>query len=277
MIYAVYRCLYGEDFIQESIKSIDPYVDKIFVFWTDKVWGNVTECQYKGQIIKFSDRWDGVVERVKELNNPKIELIYDHVENNTNQFTHLINDLILSNYKCPDQFMMIEVDHVFRKDQIEDAIIHFIMSGYESASTKAIELWRTPQYRIPERRRLGTVFWNMCSGGYKPKLDRLPNTNRQADSCTVPIQFLSEYVHNFGFCFNPKTMLLKHLTALGFSQKIGDDLPNELWYDKWLNWTVDGPLNKDLEISKGYEGNITHAYSYPFEELPEVIREKHNV
>lgn len=268
MIYAVYRALYGEDFIQESIKSIDAYVDKIFIFWTDKVWGNVTECQYKDQIIKFSNRWDDVVQKIKELNNPKIELIYDHVENNINQFTHLINDLVLPNYKKPDLFIIPEVDHVFRKDQIELTLDLFEKSNYPHCSTKPIELWKTYQYRIPERRRTATVLWNM------KYINKIHDTHRQAESTTLPLMILDSYTHNMGFCFNPKTMLFKHLTALGFSQKIGDSPPDPEWYDKWLNWKINHN-NSNLEISLGYQGNISHAYPYPYDELPEVIKEKY--
>ena len=74
MRYAIYRCLYGEDFVQESIKSIEPYVDKIFVFWTNKAWGNATECTYKGRLVRFPEKFDNIVEKVQLLNNSKIEI-----------------------------------------------------------------------------------------------------------------------------------------------------------------------------------------------------------
>ena len=48
-IYVVYRCLYGEDFIEESIRSIEPYAEKIFVFWADKPLANVKEANYMGK------------------------------------------------------------------------------------------------------------------------------------------------------------------------------------------------------------------------------------
>ena len=53
IIYAIYRCYYGEDFIQESIRSITDYVDKIFVFVDNTPWGSADECVYKGETIKF--------------------------------------------------------------------------------------------------------------------------------------------------------------------------------------------------------------------------------
>ncbi len=126
VIYAVYRCLYGEDFVQESIMSINDAVDKIFVFWDNTPWGDVTECVYKGQTVKFPKKFDKVVEKIKELNNPKIELIYDHQDTADNQLTHFVNDIILPKYEKPSIILSLKVDHVFRSDQIKKAIEEFI-------------------------------------------------------------------------------------------------------------------------------------------------------
>lgn len=266
MIYAVYRCLYGEDFIQESIKSIRDYVDKIFVFWDDKPWGNVESCIYKGKEIKFPKKFDNILDKINELKDPKVTLIYDHVENNIGQFTHLTNDIILKNWKKPDLLMVAEVDHVFKKSEIEKALELMSSGQIINATTKPLELWKTHEYRIPERRRMATIFWKMKG------LDSLPQTGRQAD--TRRIDTLPVITHNFGFCFNPKTMYWKHLTAIGYAQKIGDRPPNENWYDKWLNWSINGD-NKDLEISRGREHTIPHALKYNLEELPEIIKDKY--
>jgi hypothetical protein len=266
--YAVYRCLYGEDFIQESIKSIDPYVEKIFVFWDDIPWGNVTQCLYKGRVISFPKKFDNILDKIRELNNPKIELIYDHRTNNVNQFTYLVNEKVLPNYPKPDRFIFIEVDHVFRKTQIEASLRLMIAAQYRVATTRAVELWRSYKYRIPERSRVCTVFWNMQG------ISEMPITGRQADIYGMPV--LPTFVHNFGFCFNEKTMLWKHLTGLAFANAIGDLAPNEDWYDKWFNWNLDNG-NFDLEISKGLEHTIPLAYKYDLDFLPEEIRKKYNL
>lgn len=101
MRYACYRVLYGEDFIEESVRSIYNHVDKIFVFWTNKVLGGATWCLYKGQKIEFPEKFDNVIERLKKLQKSGFEnliLIEDYVENNMNQFTHLVNDIVLPKY-----------------------------------------------------------------------------------------------------------------------------------------------------------------------------------
>lgn len=265
MIYALYRCLYGEDFIQQSIKSIQEYVDKIFIFWDDKPWGDVDSCIYKEQKITFPKKFDNIIDKIKELNNSKIELIYDHQYNNLNQFTHFVNDIILLKYDRPDIIFFIEVDHVWKKNQLESVLLEFKKKNIPCASSSQVELWKTPAYRIPERKgRLATIFWNMNL------VNNIPPTGRHANIDHMP--FLSSYVHNFGFCISEKTMYWKHMTALAFSQKIKDSRPNESWYEeKWLKWDFE-KNNKNLEISQGSEHTIPYAYRYNLNELPEVIK-----
>jgi hypothetical protein len=267
MIYAVYRCLYGEDFIQESIRSIEPHVDKIFVFWDNVPWGNVKQCDYMGETIVFPQKFDNILEKINELKSDKIHLIYDHVENNIGQFTHFVNDIILPNYDKPEKIIFIEVDHVFHEEQIINAINEFDSKGFLCASTNQIEHWKTPEYFIPNRSRLSTVFWNL------KELNRIPNTDRHANIDNMP--FLNSFIHNFGFCVSEKTMLWKHLTAIAFSKKIGDSPPNEKWYnDKWINWDFKNN-NTNLEISLGCEYMIPCAYEFDKNNLPKIIKDKY--
>lgn len=268
MIYAAYRVCYGEDFVQESIKSISDSVDKIFMFWDDKVWGGMESVIYKGQEVKFPKKFDNILDKIKELNDPKVTLVYDHVNSDKGQFTHIVNDVLLKNWVKPDLLMMIEVDHVFKKSEIVKAMEIMSEGQIKHASTKPLELWKTYEYRIPERNRLATVFWNMKG------LDSLPVTGRFANIRHT--SFLPVYTHNFGFCWNPKTVYWKHLLATANAPKTGDKRPNEAWYDKWLNWAVDGD-NRDLEISLGHEHEIPYAYKHDIRDLPEVIKEKYKL
>ncbi len=269
MIYCVYRVLYGEDFIQYSIRSILPYVDKVFIFWDDIPWGNVSSCKYKGKLISFPFKFDNVLELIKDLmiHEPKIVLQHDHRFNNVNQFTLLVNERILPYYEKPDELLVIEVDQVFRKDEIEKAFTEFRECGLQCAKTRQVEVWRGFDYRAPEREyRTGAVLWNLRD------LDEMPPTGRQAEG--MGIEILEAEVHNFGFAVSPKVMYWKHLTALAFSQVIDDCLPNESWLeDKWLSWD---PVtnNVDLEISLGYEHVIPEVAPYDVNLLPkEILRD----
>lgn len=279
MRYVVYRVLYGEDFIQESIRSLYDYVDKVFVFWTDTPWGNATECQYLDQTIHFPQKFDSVVTKIEELNLPKVEIIYDHVKNNWNQFSHLVNARILKGgYKKPETVLFMEPDYVWRKDQLEQAFDEFevMRRNQQHASSDEVELWKTPYYQAeidPKCRvRLACMFWDLR------KKDLIPHTHRHANvTIGAKTPRLKAFVHNFGFCISDKAMYWKHMTALGFSQKIGDSPPTERWYqDIWKDWH---PLknNVNLAISKKYAHHIKSAIPYDVTQLPEVIREKYNI
>lgn len=270
MIYAIYRALYGEDYIETSIASIRDYVDKVFVFWTDIPLGRVTSVNYEGQHIEFPVPIDNFRDIVDELafKDPGIIPLYDHVDDNINQFTHLVNDRVLPLYGKPDQVLFIEHDMVFRKDQLESAIEEFIFSGYQSASTSQIEIWKlNPCYRIPLRSRPSCVFWNMKD------IDQIPHTGRHANA--PDMKFLESYNHNFGFCMTPTNMYWKHLLAIAFSPVIGDGRPNVSWYNKWLDWRPDF-LNENLEISQGREHLIPKAVPYDRGSLPEEILKRHS-
>lgn len=269
MRYALYRCLYGEDFIQESIKSIRDHVDRVFVFWTDKAWGNTDRVTYKGEEILFPKKFDNIIEKIKELGDPKVELVYAHTDSPFNQFTHFVNDILLKNYDRPDILIIPEVDHVFRKDQIERAIATFESNPIHCATMQQIELWKTPKFAVPPRFRIGTMFWNLKI------VDKLPETGAQANIGQVPI-IINTFVHNMGFCASPEVMRWKHLTAIAFSTIIGDAPPNEDWLDKWNLWSEDNQL-KNLEISKGAEHTIPMAIPYDIEQLPEQIKEKYSL
>jgi hypothetical protein len=269
--YAIYRVLYGEDFIKESIKSIINYFDKIFIVLADKPLAEAKGCIYKGKYIEFPKTIDNVNDEIKKIKNEKIIVVNDYVYNNSNQFTHIVNDLVLPNYTKPDCILFIEHDHIFKTEQIESSILEFEEKDSICLGTRQVELWKTPFYRIPERNgRLSCVFWNM------KKLDKIPTTGRHANSPDL-IFMNKSFVHNFGFCMSEKNMLWKHLVGLGISSKIGDCQPNELWYEKkWLNWDFE-KNNSDLEISIGSESDIPNAMPYNTEWLPEVIREKYRV
>ncbi len=265
VIYAVYRCFYGEDFIQESIQSITDHVDKIFVFWNEGLPENVTECAYKGETIKFPEKIDGLVEKVKALNNPKVELIHDHHDVGENQMTHLVNDIILPAYEKPSILLSLEPDDVFRSDQIGKAIGEFIEMDYVFATTHQVEIWKGLRHRLPERPdKVGAVFCNLH------KLDKMPFTLTHGGILVMPK--LSAHTHNFSFGLSAKVMYWKHLISLAAARKQGASVPSEDWYEeKWAAWDYE-TNNENLEISEHYKN--VRATPYDPNELPELIKKK---
>ncbi len=265
-IYAVYRCLYGEDFIQESIAAIEPYVDKVIVIWSDVPWGNVQEVQYKGDTVVIPKQIDNIIQRIKGMPGEKIHLIHDNVFTPENQFTHFMDDIVLANFEMPTHVMFLEPDMVFKKQELELTLESFDNANLITASTKQIELWRNFDHRIPARVRPGCILWNMKWIG-----SVFPPTGKSCNYVILP--YLPSMVHNFGFCVSDRSMYWKHLLAMGFSEKINDSPPNPEWLEKkWHAWNGMSN-NRDLEVSLGKEYEIPCAIYYDRRELPETILE----
>jgi len=271
--YAIFRILYGEDFIQEAILAIANHVDKIFIFWTTKPFGSVDKVTYKGEEIALPEKFDNVLEKIEELNLPHVVMINAHYDHNMNQFTDIVNNRILPHYDKPDTILVIESDMVFRDDQAIAAIEEFEVSGKDWASTKMIEFWKTPYYRCPGDVRtghMGVIFWNLRN------LNEMPPTHRHANLSLNPPR-LEAVVHNFGLCFSERNMYWKILASLAYSQFLGDSIPDENWYeDVWLTWDYE-TKNENLEISKKHRHLIPRADHYDVSQLPENIKKKFSI
>ena len=238
---AIYRILYGEDFIDESIASILDSVDKIYVFWTNKVWGGCESVVYNGEEIKFPERFDDSVDKVKKVKSDKIQLVEDYYLTPQGQHTYLTKK-----HDIHGTVLLIEPDQIM--EDAEGAFNQFEQSEFSCAAVPQIEYWKTREYRIPDRNRPGPILWKTP----------LPPTAPNGMPYGTKVPYVSSIAHNYGFCVSEKVMYWKHLTALAFSSVIGDSLPREEWYeDVWKKWTPD---MKNLEISKNYPAAIPYAY-----------------
>jgi hypothetical protein len=210
--------------------------------------------------------FDNTRARIAELDDSRIEVVTDWFPRPRGQHQHLINDIILPCYGACEVVIM-EPDLVWHDWEIRHAFDQWEDSGQAIATPKQVELWRTPQWRIPERRR--DAAWFVRLNG------PIGLTGGNGWIEGQPYAHLPAHVHNFGFCYSEKVMLWKHLTAMAFSSEINDAPPNPDWYERvWLNWK---PGDTNLEISRGEEHTIPAAYPYPVEELPAVIRRKYGI
>jgi hypothetical protein len=149
----------------------------------------------------------------------------------------------------------MEPDQVFRPGRFKEVLESFKSSAHKTAAHPQIEVWKDWNYRVPQRGRLGAFMYNF------QKLQHVPNTGFSGHQASGGPIISSEQIYNFGFSFNARTMLWKHLTALAFSKEIGDSLPAERWYlDKWCNWT---PETENIEIAERWAHKIKKAI--PFE------------
>lgn len=276
MIYAVYRILYGEDFIKESLNSILDKVDKVFVFWTDKFFGDVSEVIYKGELIKFPDKIDNVIEVIEEMNNSKIELIYDHRPHNLNQFTERVNKHILPHYPKPEYILFIEPDFIYPDTEFDKALVEMqplIEQGHYCFSTSQIEYWKNLNYTAFRKgNRMASMWWCLKN------LNEIPPTGFHANISNF--QRLESKIHNLGFCINEETMFWKHMGSLAYSKIINDSFPNEMWYEeKWKDWVYDSK-GKDYEISLGHEHMIPFiniSNKIDLLELPDEILDRFDI
>src|SRR5574337_792369 len=182
-LYVVYRILYGQDFIKESIKSVCPVADKIFICIADRPFGDTKGVHYKGQWIDWPQKFDDVRAKIQEAIDedealpdyprpPKLNLkdrivvLDDYCSSPKNQLTHIVNDLILPNYETPDYVMMMEPDHVFDTYGVRDAIMFEMeMNTWKFATTEQVECWKTHHWRIPNRpNRMGPIIHRLNSG-----------------------------------------------------------------------------------------------------------------
>lgn len=269
--YAVYRCLYGQEFIEQSIRSVLHVADRVFVYWTNKPFANVRDVTWEGMRIRLPATLPDIREKVQPLveeYGDRVVLQYDHWGVPDDQFTHLINDRMLKEALRPDYVICMEPDMVWKHGELEKALQTFIDSGKLSATFPQVELWKHLTRRIPERpKRIGPVFFSMA-GKYR---NGVPKTGKSANTKQM-VHLNGAHVHNLGFCVHPRTMLLKHLLAIGFSAQIEDSPPNEQWLlDKWMAWDP-ADNDNDLEISKGREHTIPNTQRYSRASLPEVLR-----
>lgn len=270
MIVACWRVLYGEDFLIPSLRSVLPFVDKAVIFWSDRPWGAARSVSYLGTETPIpwteGKPFDGWVDRMRgEEFDPKppIEQHYFHHPGPVGYWTAAVADRFGS--EIPDTLILLECDHVWDAKGLEAALREFKANRYRAATSRQVELWRTFDWRVPERpNRTGTVFWSGKG------LKALPPTRHQGEPTGTDFHLLSPAVHNLGFCVSEETMLTKHLCALSFSARIGDSRPNERWVeDVWKRWE---PGMENLEIARGWEHTIPRAIPYDRAQVPEVLR-----
>ena len=268
MRVAIYRVLYGEDFIQESIRSILPHVDQVVVAMARRPWGSSKGVTYEGAWVPWPDRFDETRDKLSALAEPRVEVIEDTWPMPANQHQHLVNDRVSPKYR-PEEVVLIEPDHVFHEDQAERAFSEWNVTSIwrtRQASTRMIELWRSPAWRIAQRHRPSVMFHRL----FGHPMRQTSGDGGQAGQSTF---WLKAEVHNLGFCFSEKVMRWKHLTALAFSDEIGDAPPDPAWLARWLAWK---PGDRDLEVSLGGQHTISEAVPYDLNALPARIRARYD-
>ncbi len=268
-VFAVYRCLYGADFVEYSIRSLLDAVDKVIVVWGGRAFANADRCIYRGREVMFPERFDDLPERVKAMDDPRIEFVEHYHPTPRNQWTELMNNVVIPKFGKPDAAMFMHVGMVWRADQLLKAFEEFFNNPISYANSGSIETWRGLDYRIPWRMRVGCGFWKFDG------LRRMPRTALDSNPERVAlanIPQLSGEVHNLRYSQNPNIMFWRQLVVMEYVAAAGDSKPDpDHFEEKWLKWH---PVtnNKNLEMSKAFAHYIPEVVPYDTEELPEEIR-----
>ena len=264
MNIAIYRIHYGLDFLDASIKSIREHVDRIYIFYSNRAWVNKPTVNYLGETMAMLEPPENVLAHLEKKYKFDLKVKYANHECSTpkNQFANLYEEAVSLEGCNPASVLFIEPDMIFTGHHIKDLYKTMRYANIDCLSSNQVEIWRLHEnniYRIPYRNRLGATLWNTRKN---------PDIKTHFGTYDLEKQNVLDecFNYNLAFCFNARTMLYKHLTAIQFSEEIGDSIPSQSWYrDKWLAWT---PETTDLEIAERWKHLIHEAVidnSVPYE------------
>ena len=266
--WAIYRIHYGLDFLSQSVDSIRDDVEKIFICYSLDPWIVKDKVSYLGEEIDMP-RNPELVEQYLSIyeNDPKVHCFRAEFDTPKNQFRQIYDMCLDIEAMKPSRIVFMEPDMVYKKGDLASMLEQVKIGDDETIipamTTYQIELWKTFEWRVPQRDRTGPVIWNI---DVAPSFTTGFGPAPESGSLVIHNDIKN---YNFGFCLNSLTMYYKHLTAIQFSSAIGDSIPSQEWYrDKWSNWV---PETEDLEIAENYKYLIKRAE--PFD-MPEEISDQ---
>ena len=279
---AIYRLLYGSDFIGESLASIYDHVDAIYCCVGHDAFGGRRITSYFGHDVYLPHDIDGLTDAIaawKRTNDPHNKV---HILDNPyatllkGQLQRIVNDLLLPREPDATHIFMVECDEVWHEDAIRElfqlvaadtvtdefmAEPHLFWRSYKYVST------RTNPYAVIRalkgKKEIGLTGHALMSESANGKLDiKRRNTNIR--------------VHNFGFASAARTIFWKHITALSIGRDLNlDSAPREEWFEQvWRPWNWHTNRREDLCPSKGYETVLPPAQEYPTDLLPAPMKRR---
>lgn len=275
MIAIYSSVLYGADFIEESIRSVLPIVDHVYVVLMQRPWGNTDGVIYKGEWIPWPNRFDNTHERVMNMKECRVSVHDAQKRTPWNRWGFALDRVLAAHHLVRreplDEVVFIDPDCVFGDGEAERARREWdAHPEYTWAAPQHHEHWRSPAWRIERQPRSMVRF---IRGDLN--LHKFPDPPGSRPMHRLPVEHaLQARVHNFGFSVSPQAMRWKHLTAIAFSPIVGESPPSESWLDeKWLAWH---PVtnNRDLEPAAGCAGAIPRAVPYDVTLLPAAVKKR---
>lgn len=241
-IAAVY-CVYNEDeYIEYSIRSIDEFVDRIFV-----LLGELPYSAYNARAreeFHAADRTEAIVTALAKT-HPKIMLVKGTWDS---ELEHRNAGLRLCRQARADYYFLVDGDEIYRQDHL-DTLREEIIAHPEAGQfiIKCDIFWRSFRYRIPAddlawmpRRLFKLTRWSELGKSRIP----LPipcrfTGNNKTNSWGAVHHILPERVifYHFSFARSPEKMREKLLT---YSH--AHEVPRG-WFERvWLRW----PEERDM-------------------------------
>jgi len=269
---AIYRLLYGSDFIGESLESVYEHVDRIYCFVTSEIFGGQRVVNYFGRDVYIPHDIDGVREAIarwcdeNDAQN-KVRIIDNpHGAELIGQVGKMVNECVLPEEPECTYLLFVECDEVWHPEQIGRLFVRARGSDADEMQVGSHLFWRSFRY-VSGRENPYTVL-RALNG--RREMGETLHALSERDQSLRRVLLQDVKVHNFGYASSERTVFWKHIAALSFSRDLGlDSPPREAWFEEvWLGW--DWTLNRrtDLCPSVGHEEAFAPAAPYPFDDLP---------
>jgi hypothetical protein len=275
---AIYRLLYGSDFIGESLASIYPHVEQILCFVGHEMFGGRRVIKYFGHDVYLPHDIDGLTDAIntwKDANDKddKVRVLPNpHATLLKGQLQAMINGEVIPQYD-PTHVLFVESDEVWHENTIETLFDVAQQTDADEIMAAACHLfWRT--YKYCSTRTNPYAIMRALKGRRSIGL-----TGHALGSATNDVTRHTDArlkIHNFGFAASERTIFWKHMTALSFSRDVKlDSPPREEWFeDVWRPWNGVSNRRTDLCPSIGYEDAFPPAQDYAFEQLPRIMQQR---
>ena len=275
---AIYRTLYGSDFLGESMAAVYPYCDEIACLISREMFGGRKTINYFGHDLYLPHDIDGVGtaiqnwkdqydtdNKIRILDNPFATRLHG-------QMQATVNELIIPRFN-PTHVFLVEPDEVWHEDAVKALFEIARETDADEIMAAACHLfWRSYKYcstrtnpfclirNLKGKRSIGPTGHALMSAGKDVKRhedDRLK-------------------IHNFGYAASERTVFWKHIASLSFSRDLNlDSPPREEWFDEvWRPWNGVTNRRTDLCPSIGYEDAFPPARDFPSDGLPALIKER---
>lgn len=269
-IDAVY-CVYNEDeYIEHSIRSIEHFVDRIFV-----LLGQGPYTAYNAQArtqYRTADQTETIV-RALAARQPKIQLVTGLWDS---EMEHRNAGMRLCWEDRADYYFLVDGDEVYRRDHLENLRAD-ILAHPEAGQfiIKCDLFWRSFRYRIQAndmawmpRRVFKLTRWSELGKSRIPIPRRARFTgNNKTNSWGSVFHCDTRRVifYHFSFARSPEKMREK-LSTYSHAHEILSG-----WYERvWLRW----PSQRDMrDLNPVDPPKLPQALERPLDDLPEVMRD----